>query len=211
VAVLPERIISDGLPYSDRGVAMVPLRPVVAFLRATTTYHDGLVTIVKNFEGGAARTVTLRLGGRSAQIWDGGASRAVPLARSAESRLGVIFLPAKFLVEILGGQLSVHKDGTLRSVREGQREGVFPALEQHIYRRTDAAKVTVTNRVGKAISLRLNGPQKLRVEIGHGAQLYLQLRPGVYYFQAHSAGMQEINGARRLLAGRKTNWAWGRK
>ncbi len=188
---------------------MAPLRTVCDFLKATTTYQDGLLSLVKTFEGGTARTVTLRLGGKSAQVWDGAAPRTVALARPAESRLGVIFVPAKFLSEILGGQVEVDTLGVPIRVLNGERQGVFVGNEK--YAGADAAKVTLTNRVGKAMSLRLTGPQKLRVEVGQGGTIYLQVKPGVYYFQANSAGMQTINGARRFLAGRKTTWAWGRK
>jgi hypothetical protein len=211
VATSPPPVSLNAAGYADNGVAMAPLRPVCDFLKAQVSFHDGLITIVKTFgEPNLARTITLRLGGKSAQIWDG-ASRVVTLSRPAESRLGTIFLPAKFLVEILGGELEVDKTGVPKTVREGERLAIFASSDAASYKGGDAGRVTLINRVGKALSLRLNGPQKLRVEIAHGDKIYLQVKPGLYYYQAGCAGMQTINGARRLLAGRKTSWAWGKQ
>lgn len=208
--IIPERVLCDGLPHVDRGVAMAPVRPVCDFLKADLVFHDGLLTLTKNFGGpNLARTVSMRLGGKSAQIWDGGASRSVNLPRPAESRLGTLFLPAKFLVEILGGQLEVDKEGIPMRLLEGERVGVFTSNYAPFYDGADAARVTFINRVGRTLSLRLSGPQKMRIEIGVGAKIFVPIKPGLYYYQAGSSGMQTIKGARRLLAGHKTSWAWG--
>src|SRR5687768_11661714 len=110
-AVMPEQLICDGLPYVEGGVAMAPVRQVCDFLRAKISVHDGLLTIVKNFgEPNVARTISMRIGGKSAQVWDGGISRTVALPKATESRLGTLFVPAKFLVEILGGELLSDKN-----------------------------------------------------------------------------------------------------
>ena len=202
------KLIADGSPYAEHGVAMAPLTATCEFLGAKVTCIDGLVTMVKSFEGGAARTVTFRFGGKSAQVIEGGNTRAVKLDRAPEERLGTGFAPAKFVVEILGGELEVDAKGVPIRVKDGQREGAFVAREN--YAGSDAARVTLGNHVGKAISLRLTGPLKLRVELGDGEKIFLPLPPGLYYYQAGSAGMKVIGGARRLLAGRVTNWSWGR-
>ena len=207
----PERLICDGLPYVDEGIAMVPARQVCDFLKAKITFHDGLLTIVKTFgEPNIARSISMRMGGKSAQVWDGGASRTVDFPRPAEKRLNVVFVPAKFLVEILGGELVVDKDFVPQSIKDGTRQGVFASNYAEPYNGGDAARVTIVNRIGRALSLRLTGPQKRRIEIGRNDKITLAIKPGLYYYQAGSAGLQVVNGSRRLLAGLKTNWAWGR-
>ena len=203
-----ENLVSDGTPYVEHGVAMAPLAVTCDFLGAKVTCVDGLVTVVKSFAEGAARTITFRLGGKTAQIIDGGNTRTVKLDRSPEARLGTSFAPAKFMVEILGGELEVDAESVPLKVKSGPREAVFAKRDN--YNGSDAARVTLGNHVGRAISLRLSGPQKLRVELADGATLFLPLPPGLYYYQAGSSGMKTIKGARRLLAGRKTNWSWGR-
>ena len=208
----PERLICDGLPYVDEGTAMVPARQVCDFLEATITFHDGLLTIVKTFgEPNLARSISMRMGGKSAQIWDGGASRSVNLPRAAEMRLNTVFVPAKFLVEILGGELVIDKNFVPQSIKDGARQGIFSSNFDEPYKGGDAARVAIINKIGRALSLRLTGPQKRRIEIGRNETIYLQLKPGLYYYQAGSAGMQKINSSRRLLAGRQTTWAWGKK
>ena len=209
--VAPERLICDGLPYVENGVAMVPVRPVCDFLQAKLSVTDGLLTVVKTFdEPNIVRTVSMRIGGKSAQIWDGGSSRTVALSKATESRLGTVFVPAKFWVEILGGELVADRSFKPLSIKDGSRVGQFVSNYDAPYTATDAARVTISNRVGRALSLRLNGPQKLRVEIGNNSKISLRLKPGLYYYQAGSNGMQTIKSARRLLAGRQTTWVWGK-
>ena len=208
---IPERLVCDGLPYIENGVAMAPARPVCDFLRAKLSVADGLLTIGKNFdEPNIARTVSMRIGGKSAQVWDGGVSRNVVLPKATESRLGTVFVPAKFLVEILGGELLAEQKSKSMSVRDGARVGTFSSNYDGPYRGTDAAYVTISNRVGRALSLRLSGPQKLRFEVANNSKISVQMKPGLYYYQAGCAGMQTIKSARRLLAGRRTTWAWGK-
>lgn len=207
----PEKLLCDGLPYIDQGTSMVPLRPVCEFFGAKLTFHDGLLTVVKTFgEPNLTRSISMRMGGKSAQIWDGGASRFVGLPRAAELRLDTVFVPAKFLVEILGGELELDKNFVPQTLKDGPRHGVFVANYDNHYAGSDAARVVLINRVGKALSLRLSGPQKRRIEIGRNDKIYLQLKPGLYYYQAGSAGMKTINSSRRLLAGHQTTWAWGK-
>ncbi len=208
----PERLICDGLPYVDSGTSMAPARQVCEFLKAKITFQDGLLTIVKTFdEPNMARTISMRMGGKSAQIWDGGSSRVVNLSLAAEKRLNTVFLPAKFLVEILGGELVSDSNFVPQGIKEGGRQAVFASNYDAPYQGGDAARVTISNRVGRALSLRLTGPQKRRIEIGRNAKISLQIKPGLYYYQAGSAGLETINSSRRLLAGRQTTWAWGKQ
>lgn len=208
----PERLICDGLPYVDQGTSMVPARQVCDFLQAKLTFNDGLLSIVKTFsEPALTRTIAMRMGGKSAQIWDGGVSRFVNLPHACEARLGTVFVPAKFLVEMLGGEIVTDKQFVPQSINEGNRQGVFSSNYDAPYNGADAARVTIVNRVGRALSLRLTGPQKRRIEIGRNGKISLQLKPGMYYYQAGSAGLQTINSSRRLLAGRQTTWAWGKQ
>lgn len=207
----PERLICDGLPYVEGGVAMAPARQVCEFLRAKLSVHDGLLTIVKTFdEPAVTRTISMRIGGKSAQVWDGDTSRTVSLPKATESRLGTVFVPAKFLIEILGGELVTDKNFKPLSMKDNERIGVFVSNYDAPYTKGDAARVTISNRVGRALSLRLSGPQKLRVEIGNNEKISLRVKPGLYYYQAGCSGMQTIKSARRLLAGRQTTWAWGK-
>lgn len=207
----PQRLICDGLPYVESGVAIAPARQVCEFLRAKLSVHDGLLTIVKTFdEPAVTRTISMRIGGKSAQVWDGDTSRTVSLPKTTESRLGTVFVPAKFLIEILGGELVTDKTFKPLSIKENQRTGIFISNNDAPYTRGDAARVTISNRVGRALSLRLSGPQKLRIEIGNNEKISLRVKPGLYYYQAGCSGMQTIKSARRLLAGRQTTWAWGK-
>lgn len=207
-----QELLCDGLPYVDRGVAMVPARQVCDFLGAKIVFADNLLTIVKSFgEPNQSRMVSVRIGGKSAQISDGSSSRNVALPRLAELRLGTIFLPAKFLVEILGGELEVNKQFVPQAIRENQRRAIFTSSNAAPYRGQDAARITVINRIGRALSLRLTGPQSLRLEIGHNEKVSLQAKPGVYYYKAGSSGLQPAQGARRFFAGRQTTWVWGKQ
>ena len=73
------------------------------------------------------------------------------------------------------------------------------------------AQLTIVNRTGRALSLRLNGPQKLAIELGRSQSITRSIRPGVYYYKAAAVGLKTHGGVRRLLAGHKATWSWGRR
>ncbi len=208
-----EKIRTAAPPYIDRDVGMAPLRPVCSFLGASLQYHDGIITITKAFEANppGTRTITLRSGGRVAQFQDGNGSRTVNLPRRVEERLGIIYLPLRFLVEALGAELKPSAESELGQIEIGNRIGILVAPFQANYNGANAVRVTIVNNVGGALSLRLAGPQKLAFELGHGARVTRSMRPGVYYYLAACSGMKTVSGARRLRSGQKTTWAWGRR
>lgn len=207
-----EVAISSPVPYYvDRGVTMVPIRPLCEFLGVRITMLDRVLTLAKQSEGDPAklRLITLRVNGSRAQITDGVTTRQAALARPAEMRLGNTFVQLRFVAESFGATLSFRaRDKALVIAFEG-RIGVLtpPAINQ--YNGSDVSTLTITNRVGRALSLRLGGPQSVVLELANGQSVTRRLRPGVYYYQAGSAGMKPRSGARRLLAGRRSTWSWG--
>ena len=213
VSGIPEKIRTDVPPYTDRAIAMAPLKPLCEFLGAKPQYSDGIVTLSKTFlqNPPGLRTITVRTGGTVAQIQDGNGQRAVRLPLPVEVRLGAIFVPLRFTVEALGGEVERIPEGEVTIIREADRVGVLTPIAQEGYRGRDAATVTITNRVGRALSLRLAGPQRLAIELGRNSTITRKVRPGVYAYQAASTGMKTRSGVRRLIAGRKATWAWGRR
>jgi len=192
---------------------MAPMRPVCSFLDASLQYSDGIITITKTFASDppGQRTITLRSGGRTARIQDSGGSRTVNLPRPAEERLGTVFLPLRFIVQALGAELKKSAYSRSGQIETAERIGVLVTPPQPNYKGGDAVRVTLVNRVGGALSLRLAGPQRLIFELGRDEKVTRAMRPGVYYYLAASRGMKPASGVRRLLAGHKTTWAWGRR
>lgn len=201
-------------PYVDQGVTMVPMRPLCSFLGAGITYHDSILTIFRSAApgnpGSNSLSVTLRAGGETAQIRNGSELRTVRLPLPAEERLGTTFLPARFFAEAFGAEIFLEKGGGVQ-IKSGERTGVLQPLTQPVYNGNDAARVTIVNHVGRALSIRLTGPQNLALELGRKQSVTRTLKPGVYYYRAASIGMKTVKGTRRLLAGRKATWSWGRR
>jgi len=210
----PYIAIPSAIPsYVDVGVTMVPMRPLADFLGVTTTYHDSIITLSSSgtTAGGAStpRTITLRNGGNSAQVQQGTERKTIKLPKAAEERLGTVFLPLRFFADVFGAEILPTK-GAAILIKQGDRTGEFqsPVVS---YSGGDAARVTIVNYVGRAISLRLTGPQNFNIELGHWQSVQRTLKPGIYYFRAASRGMKTVTGQRRLMAGRKATWSWGRK
>ena len=204
-----EVIIKSVIPsYVDQGVMMVPMRPLCDFLGVKNTYHDSIITLVA--EKPRLITVTLRAGGETAQIQSGGETKTMRLPLRAEERLGTTFLPLRFLADAFEAEIVRNKTNSI-VVKSGTRTGVLQTEFGSIYSGGDAARITIVNNVGRALSIRLTGPQNLNVELGRKQSFTRSLRPGVYYYRAASTGMKTVKGSRRLLAGRKAIWAWGRR
>lgn len=198
--------------YIDSGVTMAPMRPLCDFLGIGVNVLDGILTLTQPIEEtGKTKMITLRLGGKNAQISLGGAPQTVALGLPAETRLGNTFLPVRFIKESFGVVIGFRARDNALVVRDGERTGVLTSPVTPEYRGGNAATLTITNRVGRALSLRLSGPQSLILELGKNQSVTRRVKPGVYYYKAGSAGMKPRSGARRLPGGRRSNWSWGRK
>jgi len=206
------RTIDTDVPYYvDQGVTMAPLRPIVEFMGAKVQYSDGILNISKVLENGETEALIFRVGGKSAQLRRGATLRTVALPLQVDKRLGVTFVPLRFVVEALGGHVRpvLEANGGVY-IQSGDLKGVLRPTAQAGYRGADAARITFSNRVGRALSIRLSGPQSLAIELGRGQTLTRAVKPGVYYYKAASTGMRTRQGARRLSAGQKATWSWGR-
>ncbi|MBV9467906.1 MAG: hypothetical protein JO316_23205 [Abitibacteriaceae bacterium] len=208
-----EKIITDVPPYTDKAVAMAPMRPLCAFLGAHVEYSDGIITLTKSFgqTPPGTRIITIRTGGGVAQVQDTTGRHTVRLSLPAEERLNVVFVPLRFIVQVLGGSVDRIPEGEITVIRVGERAGILTPIAQEGYRGPDAARLTIMNQVGRALSLRLVGPQHVSVELGRNSTITRSVRPGVYAYRAASTGMKPMSGTRRLLAGRKAIWAWGHR
>src|SRR5690606_15052565 len=91
--------------YVDNGVTMAPLRAVSEFLGAKIQHGDGILTISRVANEGRARSMTFRVGGKSAQVRENFEIKTIALPLAVETRLGVTFVPLRALVEGLGARL----------------------------------------------------------------------------------------------------------
>lgn len=203
------RLKSDVPPYIDQGVAMVPMRPLLAFLGATAIYRDGSVFI--NQASPSKRALMLRMDSRNVRLTDDKGQRNLLSPIAVEERLGVVFVPLRFFTALFGASVEQSLEGAGAFVHFDKRAALIDPIAQEGYRGPDATRVTIANRVGKALSLRLTGPQNIAVELGRGQSATRSMRPGVYYYRAASLGMRPTTGVRRLLPGKKATWAWGRR
>lgn len=203
------KLQSDVPPYVDQKVAMVPLRPLLSFLGATATYHDGAVDIEQRvpFE----RSISMRVNSKKAWVKDENGRRGATLPVEVEERLGTVFVPLRFSAQALGAHVEHSPEGAGALVRYEGRAAVIEAIAQEGYRGSDATRIIIFNHIGKPLSLRLTGPQNIAVELGRSQSVSRSLRPGVYYYRAASKGMKPVIGVRRLLPGQKATWDWRRR
>lgn len=207
VTVAAPRQLFSAVPlYVDRGVTMVPLRPLCDFAGAKLSLQNGLVSI--RTPSTPSTLVQVRIGSREAQVV-GVSKRKMPLSLPLEARLQSLFAPLRFAVEALNLQARLLAGGDVALQTADGREAVLHAPQPR-YSGRDAARVTIHNGIGRALSLHLTGPQRVAIELGKGATLRCSLKPGVYYFRAGATGMRVVTGARRLLSGRSAAWSWGR-
>jgi hypothetical protein len=209
---LPVFPIHSPVPsYIDRGVTMVPLRPVADFLRVTISVHNGLIALRQHNVGSdQPTTAMLRLNGRAVQIARNGKLSAITLRLPAESRLGNTFVPLRFMADVFQAKASFRVPDNAIVLRTAEKIGVLTPNQPPEFQGHSAAILTLVNHIGKPMSLRLNGPQKIALELGRGQKITRRVAPGVYYYKAVCAGMRPRSGARRLGAGRHVNWTWGR-
>jgi len=206
--------IASPVPYYiDRGVTMAPMRPLCDFLGIEVRMLDGVLSLTqqRGADASTIRLMTLRIGGHSAQLTENGATRTVALSLPAETRLGNTFLPVRFMKDAFSVMIGFRARDNALVIRDSRRTGVLSAPVTAEYRGSNAATITITNRVGRALSLRLSGPQSIVLELGKNQSLTRRVRPGLYYYKGGSAGMKPRAGARRLPGGRRSTWSWGRR
>lgn len=210
-ATTAETILSPVPYYIDRGVTMAPVRPLCEFLGIEMRMLDRVLTLTqaRGDDASKNRVMTMRIGGHNAQITENGESRTVALSLPAETRLGNTFLPVRFMKDAFSVMIGFRARDNALVIRNATKTGVLspPLLTE--YTGSNASIITITNRVGRALSLRLNGPQKIVLELGKNQSLTRRVRPGVYYYKGGSAGMKPRSGARRLPGGRRSTWSWG--
>jgi hypothetical protein len=210
-AAVPVVAIRSPTPsYIDRGVTMVPLRPIADFLNIAINVHGSVISLLQHDPEGKPTMATLRLNGRAVQIADHGKLSSSLLRLPAESRLGNTFVPLRFMADVFHAKASFRVPDNAVVLRTANKIGVLtPQLPPEFKGRT-ASILTLVNHIGKPMSLRLNGPQKIALELGRGQKITRRVAPGVYYYKAVCAGMRPRSGARRLGAGHRVNWIWGR-
>lgn len=208
-APLLRTINTDVPPYDHYGIQMAPLRPVASFLGIAVDYADGILTLVRHDSVKKVDiTITLRTGGSLAQVDSAGTRHTLKLPVPAEERMGTVFIPLRIIVEAFGGTVGFMPEGGLNIINIEDRSGVLTPIAQEGYRGKDAIRVTINNRLPRALSLRLTGPGSIAVELGPYRQITRSMKPGVYYYRAACFGMKTRTGVRRLLAGRKATWVW---
>lgn len=208
----PLVLIPSPVPsYIDRGVTMVPLRPIADFLGISISVHSGIITLLQHIAGSEKPTMaTLRLNARAAQIASDGKLSTMTLRLPAEARLGNTFVPLRFMADVFHAEASFRVPDNAIVLRTANKIGVLTPNMPPEYKGNNAATLTLVNRIGKPLSLRLNGPQKIALELGRGQKITRRVAPGVYYYKAVCAGMGPRSGARRLSSGGRVNWIWGR-
>ena len=208
------RIASDVPAYIERGVVMVPLRPLAQFLGFRIRNLLGVVVVESSDANSAfgGTRLMLRNGSAKAQIEKNGVARVLALPLAMQTRLGNAFVPARVISAVFGAtaQAVPEENGIILSNSAG-RKGLFSSIAHNGYRGDDAARVVIENNVGRALSLHLSGPQDVRIELGSRARITRNLRPGVYNFRAAANGMKTRNGVRHFVAKQRATWNWGRK
>lgn len=203
--------IDSGVPsYVERGVVMVPLRPLAQFLGLEIRNLLGVIALERPAQDKAvpATRLMLRNGSVRAQI---GTSRVLALPLAVQTRLGNTFVPARAVAAAFGAiSQAVPEEKGILIMAQG-RAGLFGSNAQAGYRGEDAARVVVENNVGRALSLHLSGAQNVAIELGPRERITRALRPGVYQFRAASIGMKTSRGVRRFSARQRAIWNWGRK
>jgi hypothetical protein len=198
--------------YMDRGTTMVPLRPITEFLGIELSTPDGKIVLTRvDIANGTTRIITINAGGHNGMIQEGERSRNIGLIKPAETRLGNIFVPLRFITEALDVPTSFRVPDNAVVFRSSDKFGILTPTLPPEYKGRSAAIVTLTNHIGRAMSLRLSGPQNVSLELGQGQRLTRRFVPGVYSYQAAVANLSPRSGTRLLHAGRRISWTWGRQ
>lgn len=215
--------ISGKAPYYiDAGSAMVPIRPIADFLGLEIKYHGGVVSISgalpslrQDKKGNAEEMAThpifvnLREGSAVAQVIEGVHNRTFDLDSAPETRLGVMFVPLRFVASAFDAEVNYNAESSLITVQSGNRIGYLRQPDQCGSAAAKTVNLTVLNRVGKPLSLQLEGPCHFRIELGRLQKVTVKLPPGLYTYTAASKDAHARRGKHWLRKGAEINWTFG--
>jgi len=198
--------------YTDAGVIMAPLRPLCQAMHASLEYRNGRCTVVRAAPepSGIPLIVDLQVNSVRAQR-RGRINDARRLSLPVEERIGTLFAPARDVAAALDATLEPGSSPARLLLRDADSTVELRSPAIRPYSGRDASRLTLRNMVGRALSVRLFGPQGVDVELGRRQEIALVLRPGVYYYRGGSQDMTARAGARRLLPGTHAVWVWGRR
>jgi hypothetical protein len=213
--------------YVDKGVTMIPIRPICDFLGLDISYRSGLISISGTLPapvvppGDQSDTdtnaapfnppifVNFRDGSRVAQIIQGVHNRTSTLDLAPETRLGVTFVPLRFLSVAFNAKVAFNAGTGLITVQSGDRLGYLRQPDQCGENVKKTVNLTVANRVGRAFTLQLKGPCHFRIELGRLQKVAVKLPAGLYEYTAVSKGAYPRHGKRWLRKGATVNWTFG--
>jgi len=224
--------ISGKTPYYvDKGVTMIPIRPICDFFGLDITYRSGLISISGTLpppvapiadqpqqsendnsdtaQGNLPIFVNFRDGSRVAQIIEGTHNRTSTLQLAPETRLGVTFVPLRFLSVAFNAKVAFNAGTGLITVQSGNRLGYLRQPTQCDENVKKTVNLTVANRVGRAFTLQLKGPCNFRIELGRYQKVAVKLPAGLYEYTAVSKGVYPRHGKRWLRKGATVNWTFG--
>jgi hypothetical protein len=221
--------------YVDKGVTMIPIRPICDFLGLEISYRSGLISISgtlpapivplgdesqKSSDNQSDKDtnmeqsnppifVNFRDGSRVAQIIQGIHNRTSTLELAPEMRLGVTFVPLRFLSVAFNAKVAFNSGTGLITVQSGDRLGYLRQPDQCGKNVKKTVQLTVANRVGRAFTLQLKGPCHFRIELGRLQKVVAKLPAGLYEYTAVSKGAYPRHGKRWLRKGATVNWTFG--
>jgi hypothetical protein len=221
--------------YVDKGVTMIPIRPICDFLGLDISYRSGLISIsgtlpapimplgdqsqgtndnqsdkdINTEESNPPIFVNFRDGSRVAQIIQGTQNRTSTLELAPETRLGVTFVPLRFLSVAFNAKVAFNAGTGLITVQSGNRLGYLRQPDQCGDNVKKTVNLTVANRVGRAFTLQLKGPCNFRIELGRLQKVVAKLPAGLYEYTAVSKGAYPRHGKRWLRKGATVNWTFG--
>jgi hypothetical protein len=221
--------------YVDKGVTMIPIRPICDFLGLDISYRSGLISISgtlpapvapladqpQKSDEDSSKTdensvlssspifVNFRDGSRVAQIIAGTHNRTSTLDLAPETRLGVTFVPLRFLSVAFNAKVAFNAGTGLITVQSGDRLGYLRQPDQCGENVKKTVQLTVANRVGRAFTLQLKGPCNFRIELGRLQKVVVKLPAGLYEYTAVSKGVYPRHGKRWLRKGATVNWTFG--
>lgn len=223
------RAIAGKTPYYvDKSVTMIPIRPICDFLGLETEYKSGVISISgalpQQTADGAGNAedktenaapaanpifVNFRDRSRIAQIIQGTKNRTITLPLAPETRLGVTFVPLRFVADAFGAKVSYNAKKSIITVQNGDQIGYLRQPDQCGANVKKTVQLTVVNRVGRAFTLQLKGPCNFRIELGRFQKVLFKLPAGLYQYTAMSEGAYPRQGKRWLRSNAQVNWTFG--
>lgn len=219
--------------YVDKGVTMIPIRPICDFLDLGVKYRSGVVSISGILSHSLTKTATaddskkqqqeteqaiedldpifvnLRDGSRMAQVIEGVHNRTIKLELAPETRLGVTFVPLRFIASVFDARVSYNAESELITVQRGNHLGYLRQPDQCDTKGKKTTELTVINRVGRGFTLQLEGPCDFRIELGRLQKVAVELPSGLYEYTAVSQGSYPRRGKRWLRSKAKVKWTFG--